>query len=120
MPSFPSKRKLKQEHLDQFQAWIKHHQCPLDQRILDEFEQFFDKEWLLHRQQLEKDPRLTHRLVKHIISIIPKNYIIHNEDHANAHPYDLLSQHLQPGGVQHLDGFKDLPHARQKRPGHQG
>ena len=82
---FPSKRKLKQEHLDQFQAWIKHHQCPLDQRILDEFEQFFDKEWLLHRQQLEKDPRLTHRLVKHIISIIPKNYIIHNEDHANAH-----------------------------------
>eukprot|EP00439_Symbiodinium_sp_Y106_P054574 s1990_g7.t1 len=55
-----AKRKLKQEHSDQFQAWIKHHQFPLDQRILDE-------------------------LVQHIISIIPKEYIIHNEDHANAH-----------------------------------
>ena len=31
------------------------------------------------------DNNLTHRLVKHIISMIPKNYIIHNEDHANAH-----------------------------------
>ena len=48
-------RKLKQEHLDQFQSWI------------------FDKEWLLHRQQLETDPRLTHRLVKHIISIFRRS-----------------------------------------------
>ncbi|CAE7244952.1 unnamed protein product, partial [Symbiodinium sp. CCMP2456] len=39
-----------------------------------------------HQCQLEQEPRLTHRLVKHIISIIPDDYIIHNEDHANASP----------------------------------
>ena len=30
-------------------------------RILDEFEQVFDKERQLHRQQVEQDPRLTHQ-----------------------------------------------------------
>ncbi|CAE7602690.1 unnamed protein product, partial [Symbiodinium necroappetens] len=27
----------------------------------------------------------THRLIKHLISALPRNYIIHNEDHANTH-----------------------------------
>ena len=87
------------------------------QRILDEFEQFFDKERQLHRQQVEQDPRLTHRLVKHIIHYSEELH--HPQRRSRERPsYDLSSQLLQSGGVQHLDGFQDLPHARQKRPGH--
>ena len=34
----PSKRRLKQQRSDHFQAWVQHHQFPHDQHILDEFE----------------------------------------------------------------------------------
>ena len=55
---FPSKRRLQEQHMDQFQGWLKHHQFPRDQRIQDEFNDFFE-EWQSHRQQLDQEPRLT-------------------------------------------------------------
>ncbi|CAE7399425.1 unnamed protein product, partial [Symbiodinium microadriaticum] len=43
------------------------------------------EQWQQHKEQLRHEPRLTHRLIKHLLSALPDNYIIHNEDHANAH-----------------------------------
>ncbi|CAE7653106.1 unnamed protein product [Symbiodinium sp. CCMP2592] len=82
---YSSKQRIKKQHQDQFQRWLKHHQFPRDQRILDEFDAFFEQEWKQHRLQLQREPRITHRLAKSILAMIPDDYIIHNEDHANAH-----------------------------------
>ncbi|CAE7799076.1 unnamed protein product, partial [Symbiodinium necroappetens] len=43
------------------------------------------EQWQQHKEQQRHEPRLTHRLIKHLMSALPDNYIIHNEDHANAH-----------------------------------
>ena len=68
-----------------FQRWTTHHQFPRDQRILDEFQELCQQEWALHTKQLQQEPRLTHKIIKHIISLLPDEYIVHNKDHANAH-----------------------------------
>ncbi|CAE7679264.1 unnamed protein product [Symbiodinium sp. CCMP2592] len=82
---YSSKKRIKKQHQEQFQRWLKHHQFPRDQRILDDFDDFFEQEWKQHRLQLQREPRLTHRLAKNILGMIPDDYIVHNEDHANAH-----------------------------------
>ena len=82
---FPSKRRLQEQFMDSFRRWITHHQFPRDQRILDEFQELCQQEWTLHTKQLQQEPRLTHKIIKHIISLPPDEYIVHNEDHANAH-----------------------------------
>ncbi|CAE7453021.1 unnamed protein product [Symbiodinium sp. CCMP2592] len=82
---YSSKQRIKKQHQEQFQRWLKHHQFPRDQRILDDFDDFFEQEWKQHRLQLQREPRLTHRLAKNILGMIPDDYIVHNEDHANAH-----------------------------------
>ncbi|CAE7738998.1 unnamed protein product, partial [Symbiodinium necroappetens] len=58
---------------------------PNDDRIMENFESFFEEQRQRHEEQQRYEPRLTHRLVKHRVSALPHNYIIHNEDHANAH-----------------------------------
>ncbi|CAE7585122.1 unnamed protein product [Symbiodinium sp. CCMP2592] len=82
---YSSKQRIKRQHQEQFQRWLKHHQFPRDQRILDDFDTFFEQEWKHHKLQLLREPRLTHRLAKNILAMIPDDYIVHNEDHANAH-----------------------------------
>ncbi|CAE7805157.1 unnamed protein product [Symbiodinium sp. CCMP2592] len=82
---YSPKKRIKKQHQEQFQRWLKHHQFPRDQRILDDFDDFFEQEWKQHRLQLQREPRLTHRLAKNILGMIPDDYIVHNEDHANAH-----------------------------------
>ena len=82
---FPSKRRLHDQILDQLRGWHKHHLFPNDDRILESFETFFEEQWQQHKEQQRHEPRLTHRLIKHLMSALPDNYIIHNEDHANAH-----------------------------------
>ncbi|OLP82705.1 Xylosyltransferase 1 [Symbiodinium microadriaticum] len=82
---FPSKPRSQQHMADQFQSWLKHHQFPMDHRILEEFDEFFQSQWPRHREHLKREPRLTHRLLKHLVALIPDDYIIHNEDHANSH-----------------------------------
>ena len=46
---------------------------------------FLEQQWQEHTQALRHQPRLRKRDVKQIFSTIPNEYIIHNEDHANAH-----------------------------------
>ena len=46
---------------------------------------FLEQQWHEHTQALRQHPRLRKRDVNQIFSIIPSDYIIHNEDHANAH-----------------------------------
>ena len=82
---FQSKRRLHAQTLDQLRGWLKHHLFPNDDRILESFETFFEEQWQQHKEQQRHEPRLTHRLTKHLLSALPDNYIIHNEDHANAH-----------------------------------
>ncbi|CAE7207108.1 unnamed protein product, partial [Symbiodinium sp. KB8] len=82
---FPSKQRLHDQVLDQLRRWLKHHLFPNDDRILESFEAFFEEQWQQHKEQQRHEPRLTHRLIKHLTSALPDNYIIHNEDHANAH-----------------------------------
>ena len=78
---FPSKQRLHDQILDQLRGWLKHHLFPNDDRILESFETFFEEQWLQHKEQQRHEPRLTHRLIKHLLSALPDNYIIHNEDH---------------------------------------
>ena len=87
---FPSKHRSQQHMADQFQSWLKHHQFPMDHRILEEFDEFFQSQWQRHREHLKREPRLTHRLLKHLVALIPDDYIIHNEDHAKLPLDDLL------------------------------
>ena len=46
---------------------------------------FLQQQWQQHTQAIRNQPRLRKRDLKQIFSIIPNDYIIHNEDHANAH-----------------------------------
>ncbi|CAE7561495.1 unnamed protein product, partial [Symbiodinium necroappetens] len=82
---FPSKRRLHDQILNQLRGWLKHHLFPNDDRIMENFEAFFEKQWHRHKEHQRHEPRLTHRLIKRLVSALPQNYIIHNEDHANAH-----------------------------------
>ncbi|CAE7776481.1 unnamed protein product [Symbiodinium necroappetens] len=82
---FPSKQRLHDQVLDQLRRWLKHHLFPNDDRILESFEAFFEEQWQQHKEQQRHEPRLTHRLIKHLTSALPDNYIIHKEDRANAH-----------------------------------
>ena len=81
----PSKQRLRDLFTEQLRRWLKHHLFPNDDRILENFETFFEEQWQQHKEQQRRHPRLTHRLIKHLLSALPDNYIIHNEDHANAH-----------------------------------
>ena len=74
---FRSKQRLHDQVLD--------HLFPNDDRILESFEAFFEEQWQQRKEQQRHEPRLTHRLIKRLTSALPDNYIIHNEDHANAH-----------------------------------
>ena len=82
---FLSKQRLREKVVEQLRRWLKHHLFPNDARILEDFEVFFEGQWRQHKEEQIRQPRLTHRLVKHLLSALPDNYIIHNEDHANAH-----------------------------------
>ncbi|CAE7626873.1 unnamed protein product [Symbiodinium sp. CCMP2592] len=82
---FSSKQRIQRQYQEQMQRWLKHHQFPRDQRTIDEFDEFFEQEWKQHKLQLQQEPRITHRLAKNILAMIPEDYIVHNEDHANAH-----------------------------------
>ncbi|CAE7465974.1 unnamed protein product, partial [Symbiodinium microadriaticum] len=82
---FSSKQRLHDQVLEQLRRWLKHHLFPNDDRILESFEAFFEEQWQQHKEQQRHERRLTHRLIKHLTSALPDNYIIHNEDHANAH-----------------------------------
>ena len=82
---FSSKHRLREQVTEQLRRWLKHHLFPNDDRILESFETFFEEQWRQHKEQQWHQPRLTHKLVKHLLSAIPNNFIIHNEDHANAH-----------------------------------
>ena len=68
---FPSKRRLHAQTLDQFRRWLKHHLFPNDDRILESFERFFEEQWQQHKEQQRHEPRLTHRLIKHLLSAPP-------------------------------------------------
>ena len=52
---------------------------------IHDFLDFVNQHWRQHTDAMYKQPRLRKRDVKQIFSIIPHDYIIHNEDHANAH-----------------------------------
>ncbi|CAE7190176.1 hypothetical protein AK812_SmicGene2104 [Symbiodinium microadriaticum] len=82
---FPSKRRLHDQILNQLRGWLKHHLFPNDDRIVENFESFFEEQWQRHEEHQRHKPQLTHRLIKRLVSALPQNYIIHNEDHANAH-----------------------------------
>ncbi|CAE7328151.1 tauD, partial [Symbiodinium sp. KB8] len=82
---FPSKRRLHEQKLNQLRGWLRHHLFPNDDPIMDSFTSFFEEQWTRHKEQQRQEPRLTHRLIKHLVSSLPRSYIIHNEDHANAH-----------------------------------
>ena len=73
------------KYKQKFSSWLRHHQFPKDQRILTDFMDFFEQQWQQHVQAMRHQPRLGKRDVKQIFSIIPNDYINHNEDHANAH-----------------------------------
>ena len=68
-----------------FSSWLRHHQFPKDQHIINTFMDFLQQQWQQHTQALRHQSRLRKRDVKQIFSIIPNDYIIHNEGHANAH-----------------------------------
>ena len=75
-PFFPSKRRLHDQILNQLRGWLKHHLFPNDDRIMENFESFFEEQWQRHKEHQRHEPRLTHRLVTRLVSALPHNYII--------------------------------------------
>ena len=82
---FTTKSDIFRQTRQALQAWLKHHQFPVDDNILLDLDKFLRAEWTQHAAEIHNNPRLTKAILKHLLSLIPQEYIIHNEDHANAH-----------------------------------
>ena len=82
---FPTKKEFMHKYRQKFSSWLRHHQFPKDQYIINAFMDFLQQQLQEHTQALRHQPRLRKRDVKQIFSIIPNDYITHNENHANAH-----------------------------------
>ena len=44
-----------------------------------------EQQWQQHSQALQRNPRYTVGGIKHLRSLIPTDFVVHNEDHANNH-----------------------------------
>ena len=64
--------------------WADKHGLP-SRQLLKQFEQFFDSQISSHKQFLRKTPKYTAHNLQQFKKLIPKDMVVHNEDHGNSH-----------------------------------
>ena len=89
---FDNKARFVERATQAVSNWMQHHQFPMYLGTKQRFQQFLEQQWQQHAQSLQRSPRYTVGAIKYLKSIIPSDFVIHNEDHANNHIMIYYSQ----------------------------
>ena len=82
---FDNKIKFLEKSTQTMSLWMQHHQFPMYLGTKQRFRQFLEQQWQQHSQALQRNPRYTVGGIKLLKSLIPTDFVVHNEDHANNH-----------------------------------
>ena len=89
---FDKKVKFMERSIQAMDKWMQHHQFPKYTGMKQRFRQFLNSQWQQHLQSLKQNPRYAVGSFKYLKNLIPSDFVVHNEDHANNHTMVYCSQ----------------------------